>query len=229
LRDPQNKDSVARFIAAPVELRFAPGGTEDGIVEGYGSVFGVQDQHGDMVQAGAFAASLARHKAAGTMPAMLWQHDPSEPIGVWERAEEDGRGLKLSGHINLNTVRGREAHALLKQGALNGLSIGFVTEEGGAEVDRRTGLRKLTALDLWEVSIVTFPSNRSARVTGVKSQPVHVESREHLETLLRDAGLAKAAARAVTARGWAGLVKPDASAAELLAEIRNFNSNLKEI
>lgn len=223
----QHKDNSApRIIAAPVELRYAPGGSE-GVITGYGSVFGVQDLHGDTVAAGAFSASLARHKADGTMPALLWQHDTSEPIGVWDSADEDARGLKLSGRLNLDTSRGREAYALVKQGALNGLSIGFVTQEGGAEIDRGTGLRKLTALDLWEVSLVTFPSNRSARLTGVKSAP-HLVSREHLETFLRDAGLSKSAARAVTAAGWAGLQKPDAAARELLTEIRAFNSKLKE-
>lgn len=227
MREIQHKDDLPLIVAAPVEFRFAGGGTE-GQITGYGSVFGVRDMHGDTVQAGAFSASLARHKAAGTMPALLWQHDPSEPVGVWQRAEEDSRGLKLSGQLNLETARGREALALLKQGALNGLSIGFVTEDGGAELDPRTGLRKLTAVDLWEVSLVTFPSNRSARVTGVKS-PVHLASREHLECFLRHAGLAKAAARAVTISGWAGLAKPDAAAAELLAEIKTFNSKLKDI
>lgn len=228
MRDLQHKEHITPIVSAPVELRFAPGGMEDGTVEGYGSVFGVTDMHGDVVQSGAFAASLARHKAAGTMPAMLWQHDPAEPVGVWQSAVEDARGLRLSGTLNRDTVRGREAHSLLKQRALSGLSIGFVTEDGGAEVDRRTGVRKLTAVDLWEVSLVTFPSNRSARVTDVKS-PVHLESREHLETLLREAGLAKAAARAVTVSGWAGLVKPDAAATELLAEIRAFNSKIRNM
>lgn len=227
MRDLQHKENLSPIVSAPVELRFAPGGTE-GEVTGYGSAFGVQDMHGDVVQSGAFAASLARHKAGGTMPAMLWQHDPAEPVGVWQSAVEDARGLKLSGRLNLDTVRGREAYSLLKQQALNGLSIGFTVEQGGAEVDRRTGVRTLTAIDLWEVSLVTFPSNRSARVTGVKS-PVHLENREQLETLLREAGLAKAAARAVTAGGWAGLVKPDAAATELLAEIRAFNSKIRNM
>lgn len=228
MREFQFTDEFPRIVAAPVELRFAAGSAE-GKIEGYGSVFGVRDMHGDQVQAGAFAASLKAHKAAGTMPALLWQHDPSEPVGIWQRAEEDSRGLKLSGQLNLDTQRGKEAYSLLKQGALNGLSIGFVTAPNGATLDPQTGLRTLTEIDLWEVSLVTFPSNRSARVTGLKSHPVHLSSREDLENFLRDAGLAKAAARAVTVSGWAGLQKPDATGAELLASIHEFNSKLKGI
>lgn len=140
---------------------------DDGSIEGYGSVFGVKDAYDDIIAAGAFKGSLAEHKAAGTMPAMLWQHEPDEPIGIWTEMVEDAKGLLIKGQLALDTVRGKEAHALLKMGALNGLSIGFVSKEWS--YDRETDVRTLTKIDLWEVSLVTFPANGKARVTNVKA------------------------------------------------------------
>lgn len=157
--------SLSSLVAAPVECKFAGA---KGKIAGYGSIFGNQDMHGDIVERGAFAESLAIHKAAGTMPAMLWQHDPGEPIGIWEAVEEDERGLKMSGQLNLDTQRGREAMALVKQQALNGLSIGFIVKANGVDIDRHTGVRHLKRLDLWEVSLVTFPSNGKARLTDTR-------------------------------------------------------------
>lgn len=140
---------------------------EDGTMEGYGSVFGVRDNYDDVIAKGAFVSSLAEHKSAGTMPAMLWQHDSDKPIGVWTEMVEDAKGLKIKGRLALDTVLGKEAHALLKMGALNGLSIGFMSKQWA--YDRETEVRTLTEIDLWEVSLVTFPANEKARVTNVKS------------------------------------------------------------
>ena len=224
MRDQLDGNQV-QFIGQPVELRFASGGAE-GEITGYGSVFGNQDLRESIIQLGAFSESLSKHRASGTKPAMLWQHDPREPIGVWERVEEDARGLKVSGRLNLDTARGREALSLVKQGALDGLSIGVNVEQ--QTVDRATNIRTLTRVDLWEISLVTFPANPLARLKGKWAAP-HFETRSDLESFLRDAGLPRAAARAVTAAGWAGLSKPDNTEAELLAEIRAFNKKLKEI
>ena len=169
--------------------------SEDGTVEGYGSVFGVKDSYDDVIVAGAFAASLAEHKAAGTMPAMLWQHDAEKPCGVWDEMTEDAKGLRLKGRLALDTERGKEAHALLKMGALNGLSIGFVSKQWTYDQD---GVRTLTAIDLWEVSLVTFPANQAARVTGVKS--ADVVAPKDAERILRDAGFSKSDATAFVSR-----------------------------
>lgn len=171
---------------------------EDGSVEGYGSVFGVRDTYADIVAPGAFAASLTAHKEAGTMPAMLWQHNGDEPIGVWDEMTEDKKGLKIKGRMALETVRGREAYALLKMGALNGLSIGFMTKE--AEYDRETGVRTVTEVDLWEVSVVTFPANPKARTTTVKAADVAaITTIRQAEKALRDAGFSDDAAKALIA------------------------------
>lgn len=170
---------------------------DDGTVEGYGSVFGVKDSYDDVIVKGAFAESLKAHKAEGTMPAMLWQHDSGEPIGVWTEMVEDAKGLKIKGKLALDTTRGKEAHALLKMGALNGLSIGFMSKQW--EYDRETEIRTLTQIDLWEVSLVTFPANEKSRVTQVKSAD-EMAAPKDAERILRDAGFSKADATAFVSR-----------------------------
>ncbi|MEN6587905.1 MAG: HK97 family phage prohead protease [Sulfuricella sp.] len=157
---------------------------DDGTVEGYGSVFGVRDNYDDVIAKGAFIQSLKDHKAAGTMPAMLWQHDADKPIGVWTEMVEDEKGLRIKGQLAMETVKGKEAHALLKMGALNGLSIGFMSKEWA--YDRDTEVRTLTAIDLWEVSLVTFPANEKARVTNVKASPDDVaKAIKHLTAAIK--------------------------------------------
>lgn len=178
-----------------VEIRAAG---DDGSVEGYGSVFGVRDNYDDVIAPGAFSASLKEHKAEGTMPAMLWQHNADEPIGVWTEMIEDSKGLRIKGKLALDTVRGKEAHALLKMGALNGLSIGFMSKQW--TYDRDTEVRTLTEIDLWEVSLVTFPANEKARVTNVKAATDQLVAPKDAERVLRDAGFSKADATAFVSR-----------------------------
>lgn len=172
--------------------------SEDGVIEGYGSVFGVRDAYSDIVAAGAFKASLSAHKAAGTMPALLWQHNADEPIGVWTDMVEDDRGLSIRGKLALDTVRGKEAHALVKMGALNGLSIGFYSKSW--QYDTENEVRTLTEVELWEVSLVTFPANRAARVTDIRSATEGVALPKDAERILRDAGFSKADATAFVSR-----------------------------
>ena len=169
----------------------------DGTVEGYGSVFGVRDNYDDVIAKGAFVQSLKGHKAAGTMPAMLWQHDADKPIGIWTEMVEDEKGLRIKGQLAMETVKGKEAHALLKMGAINGLSIGFMSKEWA--YDRETEVRTLTAIDLWEVSLVTFPANEKARVTNVKSAD-EMATPKDAEKALRDAGFSKSDATAFVSR-----------------------------
>jgi uncharacterized protein len=171
---------------------------DDGSIEGYGSVFGVKDSYDDIIASGAFVASLAAHKAAATMPAMLWQHNASEPVGIWTDVAEDAKGLRVVGKLALETTRGKEAHALLKMGALNGLSIGFMSKQWA--YDRDTDVRTLTEIELWEVSLVTFPANGKARITGVKSSPDDAVSPKDAERFLREAGISKADALTLVAR-----------------------------
>lgn len=208
------------LIAAPVECKLA--GAVDGEITGYGSVFGVRDSQGHIVEKSAFADSLAKHKLNGTAPAMLWAHDPDRPIGVWDAFEEDEYGLKLAGRLNLATQDGREAHALLKQGAVTGLSIGFRVVRGGEKIDR-DGVRRILAIDLWEVSIVVFPANRDARISGVK----RLETRSAFETFLRSSGFPKAAARRLAGGGWPALhQQDDIDTADLIAAVKSATNEL---
>ena len=135
-----------------------------GVFEGYASLFDTADLGRDVVASGAFADSLRRRGAAGVK--LLWQHEASEPIGSWLSIEEDARGLKVRGKLNLAVARAREILALMREGAVDGLSIGFRTRK--AVTDRKTGLRTLQSVDLWEISVVTFPMHPGARVTAVK-------------------------------------------------------------
>lgn len=180
--------------AVAFEIRAAD---EDGTIEGYGSVFGVRDSYDDVIANGAFAASLAAHKAAGTLPAMLWQHNPDEPCGVWTDMTEDERGLLVRGRLVLESARGREGLALLRAGALNGLSIGFMSKQWA--YDRETDVRTLTEIDLWEVSLVTFPANSAARLTSVKAIDELAVPKD-AERILREAGFSKADATAFVSR-----------------------------
>ncbi len=148
------------------------GGTE---ISGYASLFGAADQGGDIVRKGAYAASLATGSKAGRRIKMLWQHDPGQPIGVWDEVREDARGLWVKGRILDSVARGREAAALIAAGAIDGLSIGYRTVRA-AKND--AGQRMLTELDLWEVSLVTFPMLPTARVAA-KSDFVAVEDVLH--------------------------------------------------
>ena len=154
--------------------------SEDGLFSGYGSVFGVIDSYKEVVAPGAFAESLSQRT-----PALLWQHRSGEPIGVYSALREDQTGLYVEGKLALKTARGAEAYELLKMGAISGLSIGFVTRDDS--YDRVTGIRTLKKVDLWEVSLVTFPANDAARVSGVKSIDT-IASLADAESYLRDAG-----------------------------------------
>lgn len=139
--------------------------SEDGTFLGYGSIFGNVDSYGEKVMAGAFNESLARHKAQGSSVKMLWQHDPSQPIGIWEELTEDSRGLHGKGRLILEVEKAREALALMKARALGGLSIGYREED----TDRDGKVKLLKKLDLYEISPVTFPANDLATIESVKS------------------------------------------------------------
>lgn len=135
----------------------------DGWFEGYATKFGVPDGVGDVMVRGAFSRMLARKKAGDVK--LLYQHAASEPIGVWTEIYEDAVGLFVRGRVVTDVQRGREVLALMREGALDGLSLGFKTIR--ARTDRTTRRRTVLEADLWEVSVVTFPMLGEARVTRV--------------------------------------------------------------
>jgi len=155
-----------------LEHKYMALGTEVAVrgaeISGYASVFGTSDQGGDVVGAGAYARSLERLAARGGRIKMLWQHDPAQPIGVWDEVREDARGLFVKGRILRNVAKGREAAALIEAGAIDGLSIGYRTVRA---TRNDKGGRHLSELELWEVSLVTFPMLPDARVTAKADSP----------------------------------------------------------
>ena len=142
--------------------------TDGTVVAGYASLYGKRDQGGDVVKKGAYTISLKAMAAAGRQIKMLWQHDPTQPIGVWDEVHEDAVGLYVKGRILTEVEKGREAAALLTAGAIDGLSIGYRTVK--AERDGK-GNRLLSELELWEVSLVTFPMLPEARVSAKGDRP----------------------------------------------------------
>jgi len=162
--------------------------TDGTLVAGYASVFGKADQGGDVVQAGAYAKSLRALAADGRRVKMLWQHDPGQPIGIWDEVHEDATGLYVKGRLLTDVARGREAAALIEAGAIDGLSIGYRTKK--AERDAG-GRRLLSELELWEVSLVTFPMLPDARVGSKADDPA--------DALMRDLAEAFQAARRAVA------------------------------
>jgi HK97 family phage prohead protease len=173
---------------------------EDGTFEGYASLFDAEDMGRDVIVRGAFADSLRAKGANGIK--MLFQHDPAEPIGVWEEIREDARGLYVRGRITAAVAKAREVLSLMRAGALDGLSIGFKAQR--TQRDARSGVRRILKLDLWEISVVTFPMLPQARVASVKATPAAqrpLTEREFERWLTRDAGLTRSEARALVHGG----------------------------
>lgn len=169
-----------KHLSRPFEVKAI---SDDGTFEGYGSVFGVEDWYRDIVVKGAFAKSLAAHKLKGSFPSMCWQHDQQKVVGVYEEMKEDDYGLFLRGRLLKDDVTlAREAYALMKAGAVTGLSVGIRVAVD--EYDRNSDVRTIKEAELWEVSLVTWPANDLARVESVKS----INDITGLERYLRDAG-----------------------------------------
>ncbi|VAV95988.1 Gene Transfer Agent prohead protease [hydrothermal vent metagenome] len=138
---------------------------KQGVFEGYASIFDTVDGSGDQVLRGAFTKSLADRGVANIR--MLFQHDPAQPIGTWLDIRQDVKGLYVRGRLSMDVQRSAELAGLLRDGAIDGLSIGFKTIK--ARRDQKTGIRQLLTVDLWEISLVTFPMLTSARVASLKA------------------------------------------------------------
>lgn len=198
--------SKRTVIDLPLEVK---AGGLPGEFEGYGAVFGNTDRDGDVVAKGAFIESLKAR-----LPALLWQHNAREPIGRFDVVREDERGLFVKGRL-AQSGRGAEAYELLKMGALNGLSIGFVAKE--AMRNSAAGTRTIKRADLMEVSLVTFPANELARVQTVKQRNATMNLDTDFEThhstgdindprtferFLREQGFSRSRAKAITSKGF---------------------------
>ena len=188
---------------------------DDGGFSGYGSVFGNEDSYGEVVAPGAFAESLVEIAAKGRPVPVLWQHRSGEPIGIYTSLKEDGTGLYVEGKLLKDDVRqAAESYALLKAGAVSGLSIGYYVR--ASSFDEKTGIRTLQRLDLVEISLVTFPANDEARVDAVKAKIAHggVPSLPEFERFLREAGFSKTKAAVIANRGLAHLLRSESAGDE---------------
>lgn len=223
-----------RAMIALGEVKLA-GGADAMTFEGYGAVFGNTDSYGDVIQPGAFAETLAAARRAGRWPVMLAQHGgmglsagDMMPIGVWTDMAEDGKGLWVQGKL-ADTERGQEAYKLMTmqpRPALDGLSIGYIAKKWTAGAKPSEPRRKLEAIELLEISLVTMPANPKARVSGVKSASGMTE--RDAERALRDAGFSRKEAVAIIAGGFKALPQRDADeAGDDLAAITRLLTTLR--
>lgn len=205
---------------------------DNGTFTGYGSVFGNVDSYGEAVMKGAFEKSLKKHEAENLPIVMLWQHDRTNPIGIWKNVHEDEYGLCGEGEINLDTQQGREAYSLMKQGALNGLSIGYKEILASS----KGNVRSLTELELYEISPVTFPANTEARITGIKSERIadfaeqlrlgNPKPPKEFEEILREAGFPKSMATQIVSVGYAKAIRRESESKNNNEIIAFFNAAL---
>ena len=167
---------------------------EDGTFRGWGSLFDkTPDAHGDLVARGAFAESLARGGRNRTGIPMLWQHRPAEIPGVWASLLEDRKGLDARGKLALKTQLGHDVYEIMKLGAelgtfRLGLSIGY--DPIDFSIDKRTKVRTLKVVEIWELSLCTFPAKIGAGVVDLKTINSITTVRD-LEHMLRNTGLSK--------------------------------------
>lgn len=182
---------------------------DGGTFEGYGSTFGTLDLGNDIVVQGAYAKTLATRGPRGIK--LLFDHNPSQPIGVWEELREDDVGLYCRGRLLLEVEKGAEVYALMKAGAIDGLSIGYRVVNSAS--DPSNGARLLKEIDLREISVVTFPLNETSLISLVKGgMPTE---REFERWLTQDAGFSRSQAREIISSGFKALAaKPGAGAEE---------------
>lgn len=178
----------------------------EGQFDGLASTFGgLPDVDGDVFLPGAFRSALELHRRAGTKPALLWNHAPSEPVGVWAELSENAAGLYARGQLTLGVARGREAHALLLAGAL-AMSIGFSLKPEGSR--RRGAVREITKVErLIEISLTPLPANSRAKVEQVKSLPT---TPREFERFLREVGgFSHRQAKGAVSAGWRGIARDE--------------------
>lgn len=175
---------------------------EDGFFSGYGAVFGNIDWYNDIILPGAFKNTLAKWTEKGKLPPVLWNHSTNEPIGVYTKLVEDEKGLYVEGKLLVGDVpKAKSTHALLKAGAIDGLSIGYRTIK--SSYNETTDIRELIELDLGEISIVTTPANEQSLITSVKSKLEEGElpTLPEFEKFLRESGFSKSQATAIAGKG----------------------------
>lgn len=202
---------------------------EDGFFSGYGAVFGNIDWYNDVILPGAFIASLAKWRAKNKMPPVLWNHNDSEPIGVYTNIYEDEKGLYVEGKLLIDDVpRAKSTHALLKAGAIDGLSIGYSTKKANQQGN---GVRELVEVELGEISIVTQPANERSVITSVKSKLDEGElpTLPEFEKFLRESGFSKSQSVAIASKGLRPLLSESEEEIKEAKSISNALNILKGV
>lgn len=202
---------------------------EDGFFSGYGAVFGNIDWYNDVILPGAFTASLAKWRAKNKMPPVLWNHNNSEPIGVYTNIYEDEKGLFVEGKLLVDDVpRAKSTHALLKAGAIDGLSIGYSTKKANQQGN---GVRELVEVELGEISIVTQPANERSIITSVKSKLDEGElpTLPEFEKFLRESGFSKSQSVAIASKGLRPLLSESEEEIKEAKSISNALNILKGV
>lgn len=229
-------DRLQHMLCRFNDIKLAPPETSTMSFEGYGAVFGNMDAYGDVIEPGSFAAYLSdAQNEKQAWPSMLLQHggwgmtaEDMMPAGVWTDLAEDGKGLKSAGTL-ADIEKSRDAYTLMKmkpRPAIDGLSIGYYAREWAERSKPEDPRRRLKRIDLVEISLVTFPANGKARVSGVKS--IGETEREIENWLTRDAGFSRREARIAINQGFKALIgKQDATGElEKLAEIVRRNTQM---
>lgn len=175
------------------ELRSIDGDT--GVIEGMASSYDRRDRKSSTMAVSAFAASLQEHRARNTSPAMLLHHDINKPVGRWDDFNETSLGLEVRGTLASNTRDGADALGLVKSGALQGLSVGFIPLK---QTRDKAGYSVFTDVDLIEISLVSVPANPDARIISVRA----FDAPRDVEDVFRQCGLSKRSAKAAAGAAW---------------------------
>lgn len=210
-------------MMAPLELTKSL--DEGGGFEGYASVFGVQDSDGDVIVKGAFRKSIDQMQKTGRMPKMLWQHNPTMIVGKFTEMTEDDHGLFVKGRLIMEVEKGREAYALMKEGVLDAMSVGFNIGSAMPGDSKARGV-VIDEADLWEISLVTWGANPEALISNVK----HVKTIKDFERLLREAGFSRNEAAGLASKGYKAVFGQSESDPdnELIDELKSLTQMFKE-
>lgn len=202
---------------------------EDGFFSGYGAVFGNVDWYNDVILPGAFKASLEKWQSKNKMPPVLWNHNDSEPIGVYTQIYEDEKGLFVEGKLLIDDVpRAKSTYALLKAGAIDGLSIGYSTKKANQQGN---GVRELIEVDIGEISIVTQPANDRSLITSVKNklEDGELPTLPEFEKFLRESGFSKSQSTAIASKGLRSLLRESEEQIKEAKSVSNALNILKGV
>jgi HK97 family phage prohead protease len=195
LRLKDNPPANLKYLDAQLEFKDL---SETGSFSGYASIFGNVDEGGDIVERGAFKEIM---KTRDGKVRVLLHHNMREPIGK-ATVQEDDTGLRFDGQLVMEDAKARAAHAHMKAGILDGMSIGYDILANGS-TSTEAGNTRLHGLKLYEISVVTFGMNPLAKIETVKNRLPQVTTIREYEDFLREVGgFSNAQAKLLASGGW---------------------------